>query len=232
MDTSEKDAKHEALQWWEATNERWREILLLNLALEAKGMEAAPTTNTWLTPAERYRAAMGVAFEPPASVPSKEVQQLQKVDCYGTAVDDLSPLAQLEALREAYCGATPVTVLEPLQNCARLEKLCLYNTPVSNLEPLRNLQNLRRLCCANTEVHSLDPLANLEQLEVLSISNTMISSLTPIWGLMRLRRLRCANTAVSSGELEAFRREHPFCEVLTTESDEDDFAVPLSELSL
>jgi Leucine-rich repeat (LRR) protein len=232
MDANVKDAVCEASAWWEATDERWREILLLNLALEARGGEAAPTANTWVTPADRYRAVVGAAFETPASVPSDEVRRLRKVDCYGTAVEDLSPLAQLEALREAYCGATPVAVLEPLQNCTRLEKLCLYNTPVSNLEPLRNLQNLRRLCCANTRVRSLEPLSRLEQLEVLSISNTVISSLTPIGGLMRLRRLRCANTAVSSEELEAFRREHPLCEVLTIESDEDDFAVTLGELSL
>jgi hypothetical protein len=231
MDTSEKNAKRDTLRWWEVTDERWREILLLNLALEAN-TEAGPTTNTWVTPAERYHAVIGVAFEASATVSSKEVQHLRKVDCYGTVVEDLSPLAQLEELREAYCGATPVSALEPLQNCAKLEKLCLYNTPVSNLEPLQNLQNLRRLCCANTEVHSLEPLAGLEQLEVLSISNTVISSLTPVWNLMRLRRLRCANTGISGEELEAFQREHPFCEVLTFESDEDDFAVPLDERSL
>lgn len=230
MDTSERDSKRDTLRWWEATDERWREILLLNLALEAKDTEAGPTTNTWMTPAERYHAVVGIAFEAPASVPSKEVQHLRKVDCYGTVVEDLSALAQLEELREAYCGATPVSALEPLQNCTQLEKLCLYNTPVSNLEPLRNLQNLRRLCCANTEVHSLEPLVGLQQLEVLSISNTTISSLTPVWGL-RLRRLRCANTGISREELEAFQREHPFCEVLTVESDEDDFAVRLGERS-
>lgn len=232
MGTSAKDAECKASQWWEATDERWREILLLNLALEAKVMEPAPTANTWMTPAERYRAFVGAAFETSPSVPPEEVRRLRKVDCYGTAVEDLSPLAQLDGLREAYCGATPVAVLEPLQDCAQLEKLCLYNTPVSNLQPLQNLQNLRRLCCANTGVRSLEPLAGLQQLEVLSISNTAISSLTPIRGLMRLRRLRCANTAVSREELEAFRREHPFCEVLTVESDEDDFAVPLDEISL
>ena len=229
MRTSPKVTGREAQEWWDATDERWREILLVNMALSAEYAEAARTSLRWVTPAERYRALVGLVIETPEGTSAEEVLHLLKVDCYGTAVSDLTPLAGMEALREAYCGATPVIDLHPLRACSRLEKLCLYDTLVENLEPLRDLQSIRRLCCANTKVHSLKPLSRLQQLEVLSISNTSITSLAPIWGLMRLRRLRCANTAVSNDELDAFRREHPNCEVLTHESDEDDFAVSLDE---
>jgi len=217
-----------AREWWDATDAVWREIFLCNLAIEANRDRAARLSSTWLTPAKRYERLTGEPFVMHTEgLPENETQRLVKVDCYGTDVENLTPLAGLQELREAYCGATSLYDLSPLRNCKKLANLCLYDTKVASLEPLRDLREIRRLCCANTRVRSLEPLARLQHLEFLSISNTLITSLAPIWGLRSLRRLRCHNTGISTEELNAFCREHPQCEVLTVESEDDDFAAPL-----
>lgn len=189
-----------AREWWDATDALWREIFLCNLAIEANRDQAERLSSTWLTPAERYERVTGQQFVLQAGgLPDDEIQRLVKVDCYGTDVEDLTPLAGLQGLREAYCGGTSLSDLSPLRNCEKLANLCLYDTEVVSLEPLRDLREIRRLCCANTRVRSLEPLARLQDLEFLSISNTPITSLAPIWGLGSLRRLRCYNTGIFCG---------------------------------
>ena len=125
---------------------------------------------------------------------------LQSLQCSGTHVSSLEPLAGLTALHLLRCSYTQVSSLEPLAGLTALHLLQCSDTQVSNLEPLAGLAALQSLQCDNTRVSSLAPLAGLTALQSLWCFNTSVSSLAPLAGLTALQSLWCFNTPVSGLE--------------------------------
>ncbi|MBK8904093.1 MAG: NACHT domain-containing protein [Anaerolineaceae bacterium] len=124
-------------------------------------------------------------------------KNLQTLSLDGTAVSDLTPLANLTQLQALSLGNTAVDNLTPLANLTQLRLLNLNDTAVSDLTLLANLTQLQRLNLWGTDVSDLTPLANLTQLQVLFMNKTGVRDLTPLAELTQLQELYLTDSAVS-----------------------------------
>ena len=133
--------------------------------------------------------------------PVRALQQLKKVECYGSITPgssakgkacDLSPLKGLPLIF-LDCGATQVSDLSPLQGMPLTFLVCL-STRVCDLSPLKGMP-LAGLSCARTQVSDLSPLKGMHLAE-LQFDGTRVSDLSALKG-MSLAILSCAATGVS-----------------------------------
>lgn len=129
--------------------------------------------------------------------PLKTLNSLREVDCSGTRVNELTPLAGLR-LQSLKCSGTPVNDLGPLKEHVGLRLLDCSGTPVADLGPLRNLAGLQALNCFGTRVSGLEALHALNELLVLNCSGTLVTDLGPLKDVVSLQELNCAGTQVSS----------------------------------
>src|SRR5208337_2190892 len=129
--------------------------------------------------------------------PLAGLSALQSLNCSGTQVSDLGPLAGLSALQSLNCQGTQVSDLGPLAGLSALQSLNCFDTQVSDLGPLAGLSALQSLDCYDTQVSDLGPLAGLSALQSLTCSDTHVSDLGPLAGLSALQSLTCSATQVS-----------------------------------
>jgi Leucine-rich repeat (LRR) protein len=105
---------------------------------------------------------------------------LKNLQLDNTAVDDISPLQNLESVRVLTLRGAKVTDLTPLKNIVTLSWLVLSNTPIRDLSPLSNLSQLQILDLRNTPVTDLTPLKDLPQLDEVDLEGTHVIDLGPI----------------------------------------------------
>jgi len=120
------------------------------------------------------------------------LKHLRALDCSGTKVADLLPLAGLSALQGLDCSLTKVTDLSPLAGLSALQTLHCSHTNVADLSPLAGLSTLQTLHCSNTIVTDLSPLAGLSALKALGCCNPLVTDLSPLAGLSALQTLDCS----------------------------------------
>ncbi|MCW2309512.1 leucine-rich repeat domain-containing protein, partial [Rhodobium gokarnense] len=106
--------------------------------------------------------------------------QLEAINCSGTQVSDLAPLAGLQNLQTVDCSGTQVSDLAPLAGLQNLQTVDCSRTQVSDLAPLAGLQNLQEIDCSNTQVSDLAPLAGLQNLQTVDCGRTQVSDLAPL----------------------------------------------------
>jgi NACHT domain/Leucine Rich repeats (2 copies) len=92
-----------------------------------------------------------------------------------SAVQNVTPLANLTNLHWLDLSGTQVADAAPLANLTNLISLDLSGTPVADLTPLGDLTNLQWLYLAGTPVAGSLPLANLTKLRLLDLSVTQVS---------------------------------------------------------
>lgn len=227
---------------WSNLSPEWRQIFVVNYFLNNADSEKL---DFWRGPMENFRVIFGdvpIDIETPISI--------NKLDVYGTGIENLSALRHYNNLKEFYCGNTKIQSLTALSDIKNLERLCCYNSPITSAEGLESLSQLKRLCLSKTEIVDVNPLKDLRNLEKLAlyhtevsdlrplenmtkliklnISHTKVTSLRPILNLKALRELHCFNTPIPESELQVFTSEIPECIVYAnteqSETEYDDFA--------
>lgn len=122
---------------------------------------------------------------------------LRFLDCSGTQVDDITPVAGLTNLQSLVCFGTQVDDIAPIAGIANLQSLDCSSTQVDDLAPLASLTNLQSLDCSDTQVDDLAPVAGLAKLQYLDCSDCNLRSF-PVELLNRpsLRELRLHETTI------------------------------------
>ena len=111
--------------------------------------------------------------------PVAALVRLKVLECAGTSISDLSPLAGM-ALTNLNCSGTQVADLAPLTGMPLAMLRCI-GTPVSDLAPLEGMP-LTYLDCHVTSVADLSPLAGMK-LKTLNVEETQITDLSPLEGM-------------------------------------------------
>ena len=106
---------------------------------------------------------------------------VRRVDLGGTAVRDLSRLAELENIVSLSASDTQVKDLSFLADLTNLEDVYLRDTHVTDLSPLTGLVNLRAQSLKDTRVSDFSPLASLAKLRSLYLYDTQVSEEQVRW---------------------------------------------------
>ena len=135
------------------------------------------------------------------TAPNKEelerIVNLQKLNCSGNKITDLSPLKNLTKLKELVCESNQITELSPLKNLTKLQRLyCPYNQ-ITELSPLKNLTKLEELSCSWNKITDLSPIKNLTKLQRLLCYENQITDLSPIKNLTKLKELYCSYNQIT-----------------------------------
>ncbi len=150
--------------------------------------------------------------------PLSKLDNLKRIDCSFSMVDELMPLRNLNKLEYLNCVHTNVNSLDALKystnldelnishtlvtdistavNFTALEKFQLNHTGIELLDPLHDISSLKDLEMAATKVRNLDAIQNLTGLERLDCSETGIEDLTPLAGKKNIFYLKIENTPV------------------------------------
>lgn len=102
-----------------------------------------------------------------------------------SALNDLSPLADLRNLQEIYFCNTMISRLEPISGLDNLRIIDLYGTDIADITPLAYLKNLEVLDISITQVDDLSPLKDLLKLHVFNCSSTPVSNIRPLKEIIR-----------------------------------------------
>ncbi len=92
-------------------------------------------------------------------------KDLERLDCYGRRVADLTGLEEFQQLRELNLTSNPVTRLNPLAKLKALESLNLSYTKVTDIAPLTQLPQLRELNMKGVQLDQINHFASLSSLE-------------------------------------------------------------------
>jgi Leucine-rich repeat (LRR) protein len=194
------------LTWWNELPESWKGVFKTQVAIDTKSRKED---------VHRLIEIEALHFK---DAPVDEVAslgvfiRLKDIQFSGTALADISPLANHKSLRRLHATNSPVREIAALSTLTNLEELDISNTPVEDLRPLSSLDNLKTLNCSGTQISTLSPLENLS-LENLDCSNTNVKKLEPLFGLP-MKTLKCYNTRVSSKEVEKLKSRIPDCNVV------------------
>ena len=167
----------------------------------------------------RTEGNCGFRGRPRHAFHSGKLDNLQSIDCSGTQVSDLAPLADLQALQSINCSETQVSDLAPLAGLQALQSIdCSANAgqrpgaarrpagaPVDrllcdagrDLAPLAAPQGAPIDRLLRNSFSDLAPLAGLKALQSIDRSNTQVSDLAPLAGLQALQSIDCFETQVS-----------------------------------
>lgn len=117
-----------------------------------------------------------------------------------------------------------MTFLESLPN---LEVLVFYEGYMTDISPIAACKNLRYLELTFSAISDISALADLDKLTDLDIAGCYnlkdISPIIPADKLPDLRRFYCAGIDVSDEQLAEFQKNHPNCEVNTTDGRADEW---------
>jgi hypothetical protein len=124
--------------------------------------------------------------------PLRAFQKLEKLNCSGGPLADLSPLRGLP-IKRLYIYSTHVADLSPLKGMT-LEAFHCYYTLVSDLSPLRGMP-LTNLDVGDTKVTDLSALKGMQLTLFFSCANLQVADLSVLAG-MPLTYLNCKGTKV------------------------------------
>jgi Leucine-rich repeat (LRR) protein len=98
------------------------------------------------------------------------------------AIDDLTPIANLDSLAQLHAGDNLISDLSPLAGLARLQVVSLNSNQVDDVSPLAALVRLTSLNLQSNHVTDIAPILNLVELQYLDLSNNNIHDITPLIG--------------------------------------------------
>jgi len=217
--------------WWQNLSTLWKEVLLINYHLETaldqdQKMQFIPGE----TPQTRYTRLIGHPISLSDWIVDDtlllKIISLKKIDCFGVSFTSCAGLAPFTQLEEFYCGESLIEDLAVIQNSAGLKNLCLFGSPIENLNKANIPKSIKRLCIGGTKVTRLDALKECPDLQRLSIINSGVLSLSPLDNLTKLEMLKCFGGQLSGDEIDQFKKKHPTCLVINSESD------PLSQIDI
>ncbi len=105
--------------------------------------------------------------------PLKDLNGLEFLSIWGTAVTDLSPIVHLPELRRIDAKMGKISDLKDLPRFPKLEWIDLLQCPVTDVRPLAKLKNLHEVRLCSTQVTDITPLLPLaKQITYLDLCNT------------------------------------------------------------
>lgn len=127
-----------------------------------------------------------------------QMQSLERLELYNSAVDSLDWVGGLTSLKVLNLSCSKVVDLAPLSSLLALETLDLSYTMVSDLSPLSGLSGLSWLVLYGTPVKNIEPIRELVNLESLNLSRTHITptELEHLERLTSLKKLFLHDTAI------------------------------------
>ncbi len=128
--------------------------------------------------------------------PLQQLERLEVLLVFDTAVSDVTPLAHLTMLRELDLRSTRVADAAPLSHMHRLKSLALDETEVKDIRPLLGLRCLESLSLSATAVASVRGMSRLRQLRHLALDDTQVTNLWPLARVAQLRELSLTRTKV------------------------------------
>ena len=128
--------------------------------------------------------------------PLTKLDDLKRIDCSNTMVDELMPLRNLTKLEYLNCTQTSVSSLEALKYSTNLEELIMNRTLINDISPAMNFTSLEKLHINQTGVDSLTALAEISSMKDLELASTQVNSLDAIQNLTELERLDFSETEV------------------------------------
>jgi hypothetical protein len=129
--------------------------------------------------------------------PLSKLDELRRIDCSFTMIDELMPLRNLTKLEFLNCAHTSVKSLDALKYSTNLEELIINHTLITEIDPVVNFTALEKFHFNHTEVDSLNPLAEIFTLKDLEMASTKVDNLDAIQHLTSLERLDFSGTPVN-----------------------------------
>ncbi|PHR95541.1 MAG: hypothetical protein COA78_29940 [Blastopirellula sp.] len=160
--------------------------------------EPEPPGPTWL------RNIIGIDF----------FDEVIRVEFHGSAITELTPLANLSGLTYLNISETQVDDLTPLAKLPHLTRLHLRQTQVRDLTPLSRLTDLEYLTVFDAHVDYLAPLAKLTKLKQLGLSDIPARDVTPLEMLVHLELLEIRISNVSNERLGELHKQLPNLEII------------------
>lgn len=195
--------------WWDNLSSEWQDIFIENAKIESSpGREQL----------QQLINSKSLEIKNTLTINNLEVLSLfnllEEIKISNTNITDISALSYLPKLKNLTIPNNPISDISSVSRMNILEKLNIENTSVDNLEALGQLENLKVLNIAGTKIKNLKEIGGLTNLETLIINNTGIKSLKYIENMHKLKELRCYNSKIKSSKTEAFKMNHPDCEVV------------------
>jgi Leucine-rich repeat (LRR) protein len=194
-------------RWWGNLSESWKDVFK-----EQSGRDTTRVRESLHRLVEQTNVQIKDAQVSDLAALSEFVRP-EQLSLSGTAVTDITPLANFKMLRSLSVANSPLQNIVSLKQLTGLEQLDISNTPIDDLEPVSALVNLKKFNVAGTQVRRLDALEKLQKLEELDCSNTFVTRLDPVAHLS-LKTLKCYNTKISTRKIEEFKSSHPNTNVI------------------
>ena len=116
----------------------------------------------------------------------EHARNLRRLDLYGNALSDISPLSGLTQLTDLHLADNHISDISPLAELKKLTRLALWKNNISDISPLAELKNLTSLTISDNNIWDISPLAELKQLTRLEIWYNNISDISPLVELKKL----------------------------------------------
>lgn len=193
--------------WWENLDNQWRSVFQKQFNLgetpdtEALHLLAASSELSFQRVTVSDLSALSVFVN------------LRSLEVFDVPISSVAPLSGMNLLTKLRLSQVPVVDFLPISGLSSLVDLDLSNTGIEALTPISNLRLLRKLNISGTNLKSLKGLESLLELEELDVASTNLRNLKPIDGLPSLKKLTCFNTNLTSRAVDAFKLNHPDCEV-------------------
>ena len=140
------------------------------------------------------------------------LENLERLELYNTAVQDLKEIGKLHKLKILNLSCTPVQDITPLGSLSQLNTLDLSCSGVKDVAPLAKHPELETLILFGTPIQVLDPLKGLEKLAKINLSRTAVTndSLAVLETLPSLKSVFLRETAISRERILELKKNTKF----------------------
>lgn len=121
--------------------------------------------------------------------PLSELRDLKFLDISHTAIEDLSPIANITFLETLNLSSTPTAAIKFIKYSDKLRDLNISNTQVEDISELVNLTNLQVFKASNTAIQSFAVLNQFKNLKFLDLTESGFNSIENIKDLAVLEVL-------------------------------------------
>lgn len=104
--------------------------------------------------------------------------------------------------------------VSPLANLVDLEELQLNGISIRTLSSLRPLRKLQTLSVAKTGISEIGVVRHFPNLTAISLRGTQVRDLSALDSLEELKLLDVRETPLTNGQVDAFARTHPKCDIV------------------
>lgn len=136
-------------------------------------------SNWWNTMSGEWKIAFGKSVSYTGLPTKDQLQQMANLTEINISnnqlMTTLEPLKELTNLKKLFCSGTAVVDLMPLKDLIDLQVLEANNTKVSNLKPLEKLTNLEKLSVENAKITNFQGLEKLQTLKIIYCDKNTIS---------------------------------------------------------